>query len=217
MSKRRIDEFERSPNGFYATPQHAYAPLRRFLDVDRPYGDPCAGDGALCMHLRRDGFAVMLATDIAPRSPFVAEKDALTLTHDDRAAGLFWVTNPPWPEPRRNGEPTVSILRHLLSLRPGWFLLPADFMHNRYAAEFMERCSRVISIGRVKWIAGSDSLGLDNCCWYMFETEPVDALIFTSNVGKDAAVLDPLLVEANRRPREAGQLCLPVDGNPRRA
>ena len=28
---------------------------------------------------------------------------------------------------------------------------------------------KVVSIGRVKWIPGTKSVGKDNCCWYLFD------------------------------------------------
>ena len=33
----------------------------------------------------------------------------------------------------------------------------------------MTYCSKVVSIGRVKWIEGSKGVGKDNCCWYLFD------------------------------------------------
>jgi hypothetical protein len=34
---------------------------------------------------------------------------------------------------------------------------------------FMTYCARVVSVGRVKWIEGSKSVGKDNCAWYLFD------------------------------------------------
>ena len=28
---------------------------------------------------------------------------------------------------------------------------------------------KIVSIGRVKWIPGTKSVGKDNCCWYLFD------------------------------------------------
>ena len=41
----------------------------------------------------------------------------------------------------------------------------------RYAefVEYMPYCKKVVSIGRVKWIEGSKSTGMDNSCWYLFD------------------------------------------------
>ena len=71
----------------------------------------------------------------------------------------MFITNPPWPETNRRGEPTLSILTHLSSLAPTWLLLPADFAHNIYFREVEGRCQRIVSVGRVKWIAGTKHSG----------------------------------------------------------
>ena len=38
-------------------------------------------------------------------------------------------------------------------------------------AEYMHRCEKIVSVGRVKWIPGSKMTGKDNCCWYLFDRE----------------------------------------------
>jgi hypothetical protein len=51
-------------------------------------------------------------------------------------------------------------------------------MHTKQAKPYLEICSRVVSIGRVKWIDGSASVGKENCCWYLFQNKPVTTLFF---------------------------------------
>lgn len=176
MTKRRSGVFEPSPRGFYPTPRSAAEPLRPFVRGSRLW-EPCAGDGALCDHLAAFRAEVLVATDIAPRHPGVHALDALAITEAMvRASGAeVFVTNPPWPEPRRSGQPALAILEHLADLRPTWALLPADFMHNVYAARLMLWCAAIVTVGRVKWIPDSPhDGGLDNACWYCFSRPASD-------------------------------------------
>jgi hypothetical protein len=34
---------------------------------------------------------------------------------------------------------------------------------------YMTYCTKVVSVGRVKWIEGSKSVGKDNCAWHLFD------------------------------------------------
>ncbi len=52
---------------------------------------------------------------------------------------------------------------------PTWLLFDADWMHTKQSAPYMIYCKKVVSVGRVKWIEGSKSVGKDNCCWYLFD------------------------------------------------
>lgn len=178
MSKR-LQKFERSPRGFYPTPWEAFEPLIPHLPTWAKIAEPCAGDGALCEHLTRAGFVVSWASDIEPRHPSVQRMDARAIVPVQTPAQVdLCVTNPPWPEPRRNGEPTLSIMWNLVRNFPrSWFLLPADFMHNTYAAGIMRHCSRIVSVGRVKWIPDSDHQGFDNCAWYEFQPIASEGLL----------------------------------------
>lgn len=170
MSKRD-NSHERRPRGWYPTPREAFEPLIQHLDRDRSIVEPCAGDGALCIHLARAGYPPVWALDIEPQHPNVVQRDALDIIREDIAdlPPIMFVTNPPWPEPGQNGEPTIMILRHLSSLAPTWLLLPSDFMHNVYAGPAMAFCHKIVSVGRVKWIPGTDKHGYDNCAWYLFD------------------------------------------------
>ena len=64
------------------------------------------------------------------------------------------------------GHPFIE---HWLHVCPTWVLFDADWMHTKQSAIMMTYCSKVVSIGRVKWIEGSKGVGKDNCCWYLFD------------------------------------------------
>ena len=52
---------------------------------------------------------------------------------------------------------------------PTWLLFDADWMHTKQSAIYISYCVKVVSVGRVKWIEGSKSVGKDNCAWYLFD------------------------------------------------
>lgn len=172
MSKRSPD-FTRLARDHYATPFGPAVILSRFLgDVDG-FCEPCCGDGALIRHLEALGHRCALALDVEPvgeAKGYAKTFDALDLTSEDLEGCTHIITNPPWPKARGgNGEPTMSLIRHLAGLRPTWMLLSADFMHNEYAADVLEHASKIVSVGRVKWMPGTKHIGMDNTAWYLFD------------------------------------------------
>jgi hypothetical protein len=172
---KRSDNFERNPRGFYPTPESAVRPLLRHLPSTVQFDEPCAGDGALVRHLEAAGHSLAFASDIHPMGKGIVKYDALNL---DRCNGDVFITNPPWPEQHRRGEPVLSILTHLSSLAPTWLLLPADFSHNVYFSQVAKKCRRIVSVGRVKWIADSKHSGKDNSAWYLFDDDHIGSITF---------------------------------------
>jgi len=63
-------------------------------------------------------------------------------------------------------------------LAPTWLLFDADWMHTKQAEEYLSRCEKIISVGRLKWIADSDHAGKDNCAWYLFGNQPEVGTVF---------------------------------------
>lgn len=177
--KGAFQQFPRNGRDFYPTPPAALVPLRRHLPQDGEYRycEPCAGDGAIVNALD----TCVYACDLEPHMGLdIERRDCLTITADecDERVIEAFVTNPPWPHPSKGGEPTTSIIRHLMLLRPSWFLLPADMMHNRYMAPLLGHCERIVSVGRVKWIADSKMTGTDNCVWMLFQPYPVSTTFY---------------------------------------
>ena len=164
MGKR--SDFERHPRGLYPTPESAVRPLLPHLPAAVCFDEPCAGDGALVRHLTAEGHSLGAASDIQPMAAGIATSDACGIK---QCSGDMFITNPPWPEPNKRGDPTLSILMHLSALAPTWLLLPADFTHNIYFHRVAARCQKIVSVGRVKWISDSKHTGKDNCAWYLFD------------------------------------------------
>ena len=160
MGKR--SDFERKPRDFYQTPIEAVVPLISHLPKKGLFAEPCAGDGRLIKHIEElSNLKAYWMTDIEPQVDWVGEFDVFDA---DVSACDICITNPPWDR-----KILHSLIDHWLGICPTWLLFYADWMHTKQSALFMTYCSKVVSIGRVKWIEGSKSVGKDNCCWYLFD------------------------------------------------
>lgn len=173
MGKR--SNFERVERDFYPTPVEAVVPLLPHLAPRTLYAEPCAGNGALIDALAAYGHTCCFASDIEPRADGIHERDARTVN----CGPDLYITNPPWD--RKILHP---IIENLCRQAPTWLLFDADWMHTRQSAAFMPMLHKVVSIGRVKWIADSPFTGKDNCCWYLFDAS---APACTQFIGRQAA------------------------------
>jgi len=162
MGKR--SNFERKELDFYATPASAVEPLLAHL-FGTTFCEPCAGAGDLIDHLERAEMKCVSAFDVRPLDERVRKHDASWITEADLNGADVIITNPPWDRPVLH-----QIIERCANLRPTWLLFDADWMHTKQAKPHLEICSAIVSIGRVKWIAGSKSVGMENCCWYLFDT-----------------------------------------------
>ena len=166
MGKRST--FTRVERDYYPTPLAAVEPLIDHLPYeDFTYVEPCAGDGRLVNHINEltEGSALcMYKSDIEPQDKGIKEANALSLLFYDSVD--FCITNPPWD--RKFLHPFIEWYGIQM---PTWLLFDADWMHTKQSADYMPFCKKVVSVGRVKWIEGSKSVGKDNCCWYLFDYE----------------------------------------------
>lgn len=164
MGKRSSGTFERRERDFYPTPLAPAVRLRPWLSPDGRafrFAEPCVGAGDLRRHLETIGGICTWASDITDGV------DAQTLPDAAAFGADYIVTNPPWPKPRDASE-TLAIIRRCMSLRMSWFLLSADFAHNKYFGGIEDNCRRIVSVGRVRWIPDSKHDGVDNAAWYLF-------------------------------------------------
>ena len=166
MGKR--SSFERIERDYYPTPREAVLPLVPFLNGERWFIEPCAGDGALVDHLVKETpVGCMDCYDIEPQSPYIRQADMFDVP---TVPGALYIVNPPW---RR--DILHPLIEHLTSA-PGsrcWMLFDADWLHTKQAIPYLPRLRKIVSVGRVKWIPDSKMTGKDNCCWYYF-TQPSD-------------------------------------------
>ena len=165
MGKR--SSFPRRQNDEYATPLSAVLPLLPHLNARARYYEPCVGRGDLVGHLDKHGLRLVGASDL--------EKDA-RVTQYFFADFECFITNPPWTR-----EILHPIINNLRIQAPTWLLFDADWMHTRQAAPYLRCCSKIVSVGRVKWIPDSPFVGKDNACWYLFENRETH----TNFIGRD--------------------------------
>jgi hypothetical protein len=167
MGKR--SNFERVERDFYPTPYEAVLPLLSHLDDETFFDEPCAGNGALALHLEKHGHICVWASDIEPQPSLsnllkIYQRDYRLA--DQQSGADYFITNPPWD--RKLLHPLISFMS---LLRPTWLLFDADWIHTKQSSDLMKRCVKIVSVGRVKWIEGSKNTGKDNCCWYLFDSK----------------------------------------------
>lgn len=165
MGKR--SDFERVDRDYYPTPIAAVEPLIPHLPYTFDYVEPCAGDGRLIDHiteLTEGAGECLYACDIEPQRDDIVQFDALNISFGEYEVMDFCITNPPWE--RKFLHPFIE---HWINICPTWLLFDADWMHTQQSALYMSYCTKVVSVGRVKWIEGSKSVGKDNCAWYLFD------------------------------------------------
>ncbi len=143
--------------------------LQQHLPARVAFAEPCAGNGDLVKAMKWYGHRCVYACDINPgrkQRSWIETRDAFTLDKRWRrlSGAQMFVTNTPWTR-----EILHPMIDHLSSLLPTWALIDADWMHTQQAAPYVDRCSRVISLGRVVWFkGGSSNGGYENSAWYFF-------------------------------------------------
>jgi hypothetical protein len=161
MGKRST--FEKRPRGMYLTPPEALPPLLPFLRPRVTFYEPCAADGMLARMLEDHGHFCTGRSDIVPLSTDVYQQDARKI---EFTLAECFITNPPW-----DAGHMQPILRHLMLLKPVWFLLYSDWLFTRQASPFVPHATHIVAVGRLKWIPGSPHTGKDNCCWVRFDRD----------------------------------------------
>jgi len=161
MGKRSDGDFKRKARDYYKTPRAAVLPLIPYLKHGARFVEPCAGNGQLIDLLKEAGLKCARAWDIRPMRDDIDKRNALDMHVGN--VDLF-ITNPPWD--RKLLHPMIE---HFSKQAPTWLLFDADWMHTVQSAELIKHCKVIISVGRIKWIPKSSSVGKDNCAWYLFD------------------------------------------------
>jgi hypothetical protein len=165
MGKR--SNYVRRDRDAYFTPLAAVEPLIDHLPYAFDYVEPCAGDGRLVSHIsdltQGHGQCVFMS-DVEPQAEGIYQNDALSITFGGYGVVDLCITNPPWERKFLH-----DFIDHWLDICPTWLLFDADWMHTKQSAILMTYCSKIVSVGRVKWIEGSKSVGKDNVSWYLFD------------------------------------------------
>ena len=178
MTKRTAGQYARAARDFYATPPTPIHKLLPHIQDISTFAEPMCGDGAIVRTLEELGWECVAAWDIEPQGEMVDRAgcwDVLMLQAEDFEGADAIISNPPWPWPSNmrggqpEGTPTIQIIQHLMQIKPTWFILSADFAHNRYFEPFSRHCPKIVSAGRVKWMAETKNTGFDNAAWYLFD------------------------------------------------
>lgn len=158
MGKRST--FERRKNDAYQTPPSAVLPLIPFLRGIRTFAEPCVGEGRLVAALESNGLSCAFAGDI--------ENGFNAITSLSLEVGKFdaIITNPPWT--RELLHPMIERFQRIAAT---WLLFDADWVHTKQAVPFLDQCSHIVSVGRVKWIEDSKFTGKDNAAWHRFHVQ----------------------------------------------
>ncbi len=153
MGKR--SSFPRRVGDTYQTPLAAVVPLVPHLRDVRSFAEPCCGDGDLVRHLESFGLRCSYAGDI------LKGQDALLIPRFEAPV----ITNPPWTR-----DLLHRLIEHFIASAPfAWLLFDANWAHTRQSRQLIRHCSRVLPIGRVRWIPDSPYVGKDDAAWFRVE------------------------------------------------
>lgn len=163
MGKR--SDYARAARDLYETPEGAVLPLLRHLARGTRFVEPCCGGGALVRVLEKAGHRCVGAYDL----PDDARGHCYGVSE-----GQVLITNPPYWGRWRDLHPLIL---NLSSQGPCWLLMPADWLFNKSSGSLVRlRLRKIVAVGRVKWIAGSSSVGKENVVWLHFVRDGGPAL-----------------------------------------
>ena len=141
------------------TPPEAVRALVPHLTPSVGYVEPFAGKGALIGALNPHGLRCVSAFDTEPRADWVKKGDFFT----DLPMSSFVVSNPPYSR-------LIDVVDHLIdTASTAWLLIPADKLFNANFSRAVNHASRVVPIGRVRWIEGSKNTSYENFAWVRFK------------------------------------------------
>ena len=163
---------------YWPTLDHRAAEALAPFVAGKSYGEPAWGAGHLENLLTGIADCVW-RSDIEPQQEGCVTKNALDLTVEDVYDCDVLITNPPF-----DWKLLKPMLDHLPKLKPTWLLLPADKMHTKQMAPYLDCCPEVVSVGRLKFFLDNDERLWDkdkqefkknsdpkiNFAWFMFDS-----------------------------------------------
>lgn len=126
----------------------------------RTFAEPCAGEGYLVGQLQAAGLVCTYEGDIS------TGLDALVHPFGDDATFDAIISNVPW---RR--DILHPMIVRFQAMAPSWLLFDAEWAHTKQAAPYLDQCSHIVSVGRLKWIPNSPHQSKDSCAWFRFHSQ----------------------------------------------
>ncbi len=167
MGKR--SDFQRVAKDYYRTfDPRAGKSLAPFLEENYTYAEPFCGRGDLIKQLSGE---CVYASDIEPDFDHndtgltFHEKSYTMVTDEDISKADYIISNPPWSRPILHHS-----IEYFASKKPTWFLFDSGWMFTGQAKPYLEKyCTKIVTIGRLKWMEGTTMSGKDDCVWYLFD------------------------------------------------
>lgn len=161
MGKR--SDFPRIERDAYQTiDSRAVDKLIPHLRGVKTFAEPCAGEGYLVGQLQKAGLVCVYEGDIS------SGHDALTYPFNEDAVFDAIITNTPW---RR--DILHAMIERFMQMAPTWILLDASWAHTKQSAPFIDQCSHIVTVGRLRWIPDTKMSGKDDCVWLRFHAQHV--------------------------------------------
>ena len=157
---KRSDFLRLDRDAYQTIDQRAVAMLIPHLRGVRTFAEPCAGDGHLVGQLQAAGLVCAYEGDIT------SGLDALVHPFDQDASFDAIITNPPW---RR--DILHPMIERFMHIAPTWILLDAAWAHTKQSAPFIDQCSHIVAVGRLRWIPDTKMTGKDDCVWLRFHSQ----------------------------------------------
>lgn len=170
-------------NGFWPTPVEAVLPLIPHLGISITgantwFAEPCAGNGDLVRALEANGMRCQWASDINPKNILISKMDYTKFLDEYRRIegvnDLQWldwiITNPPFS--RHHTKTLLDMIDKFRAEIPTWLLLPAGFAFNDNSQNAMIYCKKIVPIGRVKWVEGTEHKSSKDFAWFLFQSSP---------------------------------------------
>lgn len=138
------------------------------------YIEPCAGSGELIKGITNVSAHAhcVQASDIHPL-PTVCH---LQIDQIDGVSGAYVpadyiITNPPFSQVYKDICFAIMKKSMLHANEGAWFLIPGNWPYNSDFQWAMSNCSKVVPIGRMKWIRGSNHSESKDCIWALFHKD----------------------------------------------
>jgi hypothetical protein len=160
-------DFKRIKKDAYQTiDRRAVPPLIPHLHGIRSYAEPCAGEGKLIEMM--DEFAPHIQCGFANDIDWFDGEDAIESVALAAARDRYdaIIVNPPWT--RKLLHPMIT---SFMSLAPTYLLFDAGWAFTKQAAPFLPYCTKIITIGRLKWIPDTTMSSKDDCAWFVFNKD----------------------------------------------